>query len=354
MASDRNVPKSYIIHYPLLLLKLIIPQQTDKNTLQSILIVRNFGSHYVDILKDGKICQSEYELRDSFPFYTAMKSPLINNSFLKPFKICSNIITHFIEYSRNDNKYHQISDREFTFRFIQCLMILNKRLKKHFEAEIRLCEYPLGIFRYIIERMHYIIKQLADDYEYKQDEKLADEEHDLLNFIFLKCVSEYNNNLHLSRINDNVELNKFGELIQEYLNDIRVNILFEMTPIDDLFFIQIKRIMKLQQLSKVTCSGCNVEYFEHKYGKYGKNIYSKIESFNFVDTHKWKLNDDELRRIESIIILHKNNRKYHVVNKWYKCKKCRVKSYCSRKCQKLDWNRVHCIECKSFTPCLNS
>eukprot|EP01084_Bolivina_argentea_P150566 262929_1 len=38
------------------------------------------------------------------------------------------------------------------------------------------------------------------------------------------------------------------------------------------------------------------------------------------------------------------NRRF-MVNKFYKCKQCKVAIYCSKKCQKMDWNNMHRINC---------
>merc|ERR1712151_1447377 len=33
--------------------------------------------------------------------------------------------------------------------------------------------------------------------------------------------------------------------------------------------------------------------------------------------------------------------KRELIRKWYKCGRCKVVYYCSRRCQKYDWNRFH-------------
>eukprot|EP01083_Nonionella_stella_P146345 460152_1 len=66
---------------------------------------------------------------------------------------------------------------------------------------------------------------------------------------------------------------------------------------------------------------CNITYFEHVYG------YRYDELLDY--RNKYAIIDKRL----------KTNKK------WYLCKGCRFVSYCSRQCQKYDWNKAHRESC---------
>ena len=140
-------------------------------------------------------------------------------------------------------------------------------------------------------------------------------------------------------------MNFFCDLIQKYWIH-----LFTFTPINNNTFIQLQCIIKMNALSNVKCACCGTLYISHKYGNYGKNIYEEIKSYNFVDIIQWEI--IELNNIKSMVIWYENREKY-IINKWFKCKKCRVTNYCNRKCQKIHWNKIHCLECESLTVNVN-
>eukprot|EP01083_Nonionella_stella_P146344 460149_1 len=69
---------------------------------------------------------------------------------------------------------------------------------------------------------------------------------------------------------------------------------------------------------------CNITYFEHVYGYRYDELLDHRNKYGIVD-----------KRL-------KTN------NKWYLCKGCRLVSYCSRQCQKYDWNKAHRQSCQKL------
>eukprot|EP01084_Bolivina_argentea_P161357 280910_1 len=64
--------------------------------------------------------------------------------------------------------------------------------------------------------------------------------------------------------------------------------------------------VSLRENIKCNNRNCNILYFKHMYGV-------SVHELNF-------------------------GKEYNKVNKWYKCKQCQIAFYCSRRCQKYDWN----------------
>eukprot|EP01084_Bolivina_argentea_P281641 481910_1 len=69
---------------------------------------------------------------------------------------------------------------------------------------------------------------------------------------------------------------------------------------------------------------CNISFSKHYYGAERQSVeYSEKLKNYFTKNKKWPtLFDEQL-----------------AINKWYKCSNCRMVYYCSKHCQKLDWNK---------------
>ena len=291
-----------------------------------------------------------------------MQSPIVHTSFFKPFVKYSYllIIFHIIEWNCHLYKKNVISIREFTFRLIQCLIKINNRFKKHIQNRIRYYIYPPGILKYTIHALYDNLCTLK-----KTNQNEYGFEYDVLVFILFKCVEELFTNLDILKRNNNFKYLQPKEgkvfeklLIKKYNNKLNVFCdwiekvwirFLKFTPINNNMFIQIQCIMKMNQLSNVKCACCNALYISHKYGNYGKSIYLKMKSYNFVDIIECELNE---LKIKSMVIWYQNRENY-IINKWFKCRKCRVTNYCTRKCQKIHWNKIHRFECESVTCDLN-
>eukprot|EP01084_Bolivina_argentea_P183359 316416_1 len=102
--------------------------------------------------------------------------------------------------------------------------------------------------------------------------------------------------------------------------------------------------MKLRQ-QYIICGNicCQIGYFEHKYDNVYYDGSKSLTDFAFHD-HEKEFNDIRNDRHKPPYVW-----KLLKVRKWYLCKKCKMVYYCSRKCQKMDWNtkrNSHKIICK--------
>ena len=84
-------------------------------------------------------------------------------------------------------------------------------------------------------------------------------------------------------------------------------------------------VYRHKRKNKISCnnSECNRDYIEWKYG---------LEYYDRdTDALEYKQRGHK----------YKNVWEERIINKWYKCKRCKIVYYCSKKCQKLDWNRYN-------------
>ena len=306
----------------------------------------------------------QQRLEDSYSFSIAKKSPLMHTSFFNAFPRCaySYIMVQIVKSNYDDHAHNIISDRQSILRMIQCLMILNKQKEK-----ARYIEYPPAMTPYIMGTLHDLI-----DTSLNSDHIVEYDVIDGLKFIFFKCVFDLYHNMNKvkndwtlygyihnkgyikkDQINPkhlNYRVKQFN-VFCEYCQENQENWLkyLQSTPIDNVLFIQIESIIKMEQLSNITCACCNALYLSHKYGKYGQNMYGEYKLCNFVDTVKWRINEKFKTAINAIFLWCKNRKICSTNRKWYKCKQCRVTNYCSRRCQKIHWNKVHRFQCESLT-----
>ena len=88
------------------------------------------------------------------------------------------------------------------------------------------------------------------------------------------------------------------------------------------------------------CDGTNFQKWQWKMDRF---VFRMISKFTQKEMSKY-YSKEECMRIEC-----KNKRGLKNINQFLKCRKCRIASYCSRRCAKLDWNKgYHKIYCKLY------
>eukprot|EP01084_Bolivina_argentea_P073383 133175_1 len=109
----------------------------------------------------------------------------------------------------------------------------------------------------------------------------------------------------------------------------------------DLWYIISKQVSDFsivnnhKRYNKISCNfvECKHDYYEWKYGC---NYYDMNTNYYTRQNRKCK---------------EKNIWQQPAINKWYKCKGCRVVFYCSRRCQKADWSKgLHKEMCQQIIP----
>ena len=116
-----------------------------------------------------------------------------------------------------------------------------------------------------------------------------------------------------------------------------VDFFIKMWPVNTgELMIEMKEFSELyrrKRKNKISCNNCECKR-DYTEWKYGMEYYDED-----TDAHEHKKRGYK----------HENVWKEKIINKWYKCKRCKIAYYCSRKCQKLDWNRYdHKLFCKNM------
>ncbi len=151
--------------------------------------------------------------------------------------------------------------------------------------------------------------------------------HDSLTTIgFIHNINLAIENLH----QQSICLGKEIRTTELYLRMIKLNKLKNKLNIKYLHKIMqierneriIKYSMEIQSCSLNKCFNdkCTKNYFKHKYGK-SRNEITRLTA-----------------RGQEIVC----------INKWYRCKQCKIALYCRRKCQKYHWKYEHHKYCKKY------
>ena len=146
-------------------------------------------------------------------------------------------------------------------------------------------------------------------------------------FEFVARVEKYQDSIRKVLSKKTLKHQKHGDALLGIITKIRNYIPYIKLHEHDAY--DVVCWIKLMLFSHIKCGNvkCNKNYLQDKYG-----IYYRID-----DTQERKM------------IACREWIKRKIINKWYICSGCKCAKYCSRKCQKISWNKQwHGDQCRKI------
>ncbi len=218
---------------------------------------------------------------------------------------------------------------------------LFKALQKNDKRKFEDNDSILAIAKYMDKKT--IEYSVTDDFFYNEAIKLYK--------IFLNSIQYKEHWIHQS-LNVQTYFMKYGQSVENLIMEFGKRVFFEkaITPYKkNETYQRILYLYKFHNTAKKAYLQSIMDTKNQRMIKYSTQIQCRTDNkcANIRCKRKY-IQHKYNKTISEIVKTLQSGQKMQKINKWYKCKRCRLHLYCSRRCQKIHWNSTHNKYCVNY------